>query len=61
VRRFPGNWEIPFQEENAKAAIFWRRTISQLGCRVTEVESPGLVNPDLSDDVWLRFTFNDID
>jgi predicted acetyltransferase len=61
VRRFPGNWEIPFQEENAKAAIFWRRTISQLGCRVTEVESPGLVNPDLSHDVWLRFTFNDID
>jgi predicted acetyltransferase len=61
VHSFPGNWEVPFQEENAKAAIFWRRTISQLGCEVSEVNSPMLDNPDLTHEVWLSFTITDID
>ena len=60
VHSFPGNWEVPFQEENAKAAIFWRRTISQLGCEVSEVNSPMLDNPDLAHEVWLSFTITDI-
>ena len=61
VHSFPGAWEVPFQEENAKAAIFWRRTISQLGCDVSEVNSPVLDNPDLSHEVWLSFKITDID
>ena len=61
VRSFPGAWEVPFQEENAKAAIFWRRTIAQLGCEVSEVNSPVFDNPDLSHEVWLSFTIPDID
>jgi predicted acetyltransferase len=55
VHCFPGNWEVPFQEENVKAAIFWRRTIAQLGFQVSEIESPVFGNPDSSHDVWLRF------
>ena len=61
VHSFPGAWEVPFQEENAKAAIFWRRTISQLGCEVSEVNSPVLDNSDLASEVWLSFTITDID
>jgi predicted acetyltransferase len=61
VHSFPGAWEVPFQEENAKAAIFWRRTIAQLGCEVSEVNSPVFDNPDLSHEVWLSFTIPDID
>jgi predicted acetyltransferase len=61
VHSFPGNWEVPFQKENTKAAIFWRRTISQLGREVSEVNSPMLDNPDLAHEVWLSFTITDID
>jgi predicted acetyltransferase len=61
VHSFPGNWEVPFQEENTKAAIFWRKTISQLGCEVSEVNSPMLENPDIAHEVWLSFTITDID
>ena len=61
VHSFPGAWEVPFQEENAKAAIFWRRTISQLGCEVSEVNSPVLDNSDLASEGWLSFTITDID
>ena len=45
--RFAGNWEIPFQEENVKAANFWRRTITELGYKTTEA--------NLLNDVWLSF------
>jgi predicted acetyltransferase len=48
LQKFIGNWEIPFQNENSKAASFWRRTISQLGYKATETKS------EL--DVWLSFT-----
>jgi predicted acetyltransferase len=61
VHSFPGNWEVPFQEENTKAAIFWRKTISQLGCEVSEVNSPMLENPDIAHEVWLSFTITNID
>jgi predicted acetyltransferase len=61
VHSLPGNWEVPFQEENTKAAIFWRKTISQLGCEVSEVNSPMLENPDIAHEVWLSFTITNID
>jgi predicted acetyltransferase len=50
--RFAGNWEIPFQEENVKAANFWRRTITELGYKTTEA--------NLLNDVWLSFTIANI-
>ena len=50
--RFAGNWEIPFQEENVKAANFWRRTITELGYETTEA--------NLLNDVWLSFTIANI-
>ena len=28
LRKFHGNWQIPFQTENSNAATFWRHTIS---------------------------------
>lgn len=50
--RFAGNWEIPFQEGNVKAANFWRRTITELGYETTEA--------NLLNDVWLSFTVANI-
>jgi predicted acetyltransferase len=51
LHKFAGNWEIPFQEENLKAAIFWRRKIPELGYQTTE--------SNLLNDVWLSFTTAD--
>ena len=48
LHKFVGNWEIPFQEENFKAASFWRRKIPELGYKTTETK--------LLNDVWLSFT-----
>ena len=59
LQTFVGNWEISFQEENVKAAIFWRRTISQLGFQATEVRLPVPDSPELPHDVWLSFTTTD--
>lgn len=39
LRKFTGNWAISFQNENSRAASFWRKTIKQLGYQATEVES----------------------
>ena len=46
--KFIGNWEIPFQNENAKAAAFWRKVIPELGYETTE--------SNLQNDVWLSFS-----
>ncbi len=51
LHKFAGSWEIPFQEENVKAASFWRRTITELGYETTEANS--------LNDVWLSFTIAD--
>ena len=56
LSEFPGNWEIPFQNENPKAALFWRRTIRELGYNAVETLIPVEGKPDLPHDVWLRFT-----
>ena len=47
LRKFDGNWQIPFQTENSKAAKFWRETISYLGYSVIESED--------SNEVLMRF------
>ena len=36
LQKFVGNWEIPFQNDNSKAAAFWRRTSPELGYEATE-------------------------
>ena len=48
LQKFVGNWEIPFQNENSKAAAFWRRTIPELGYEATET--------NLLNDIWLSFS-----
>jgi predicted acetyltransferase len=48
LQKFFGNWEIPFQNENPKAAAFWRSTIPELGYETTET--------NLLNDVWLSFS-----
>ena len=47
LRKFHGNWQIPFQTEKSKAAKFWRQTISFLGYSVGESEE--------SNEVLMRF------
>jgi predicted acetyltransferase len=48
LSKFEGNWEIPFQIENPRAARFWRKTIFDFGYEVTEAK--------VLNDVWLSFT-----
>jgi predicted acetyltransferase len=50
----PGTWEIPFQEENAAAAWFWRGVAARAardGVREERRGVPG--KPHISPDVWL--------
>ena len=53
---FPGKWEIPFQAANLKGAKFWRKTISALGFKSSELSLPIEGQPDLPHDLWLSFT-----
>ncbi len=53
----PGAWEIPFQEENATAARFWRSVAagaSRDGLHEELRPVPG--KPHIPDDVWLTVT-----
>jgi predicted acetyltransferase len=59
LQRFKGNWEISFQNENARAAAFWRSIIPQLGIQVSETSLPVAGKPELPHDVWLIFTNSD--
>ena len=59
LQKFQGNWEIPFQNENPRAAIFWRKTITELGYVATEVNLPVVDKPELPHDVWLSFSSSD--
>ena len=36
LRKFNGNWQIPFQSNNPNAATFWRKTIASLGYSARE-------------------------
>lgn len=59
LRRHPGHWEIPFQEENPRAAAFWRRLAAALLDDVSEraLGVPG--KRHLPPDVWLSGTLSD--
>jgi len=53
---YPGLWEIPFQEENAAAARFWRRVAAEVGESVSEERRPVPGKPHIPPDVWLILT-----
>lgn len=54
LRRHPGVWEIPFQEENIGAARFWRE-LAELaaGHEWSEETRPVPMKPHIPDDVWI--------
>jgi predicted acetyltransferase len=56
ILRHPGEWVIPFQNENPRAAAFWRRLAAELLGDVAEktLAIPG--KPHLPADVWLSGT-----
>jgi predicted acetyltransferase/ADP-ribose pyrophosphatase YjhB (NUDIX family) len=53
IGRHPGEWVIPFQNENPRAAAFWRRLAAEMLDDVAEktLAVPG--KPHLPADVWL--------
>lgn len=54
MRRHPGRWEIAFQEENPRAARFWRRVATDLAAEPwTEERRPVPDKPHLPSDTWL--------
>lgn len=56
VGRHPGPWGIPFQEENAGAARFWRDVATRVaGAAWTEELRPGPGSADAVSDVWVSF------
>jgi len=56
LARHPGEWVIPFQNENPRAAAFWRRVAGEVLDDVTEktVAVPG--KRHLPPDVWMTGT-----
>ena len=56
MRRFPGRWEVGFQNENPKAARFWRRLAAEIGSDVSERLQPVPNKPHIPDDVILSFS-----
>jgi ADP-ribose pyrophosphatase YjhB (NUDIX family)/predicted acetyltransferase len=58
AREVAGRWAIPFQNENPRAAAFWRRLAAGLLTDVSELtlEVPG--KSHLPDDVWLTGTLS---
>ena len=55
IGRFPGRWEVGFQNENPSAARFWRRLASEIGTNVQERLQPVPDKPHIPDDVILSF------
>ena len=51
--RHPGAWVIPFQNENPRAAAFWRRLAAETMTDVSERTIPVPGKEHLPDDVWL--------
>ncbi len=56
VTAHPGRWEIPFQDENPRAAAFWRRFALETLTDVSERTIPVPGKEHLPDDVWLSGT-----
>ena len=56
ISAYSGKWEIPFQNENPKAARFWRQLVAALGYQSSEELIAVEGKDHLPPDVWLRFT-----
>jgi predicted acetyltransferase len=57
LRRFPGPWEVAFQEENPAAARFWRRVAAEAAPgRWTEERRQDPTKPFIPPDVWITLT-----
>jgi predicted acetyltransferase/ADP-ribose pyrophosphatase YjhB (NUDIX family) len=56
LRAHPGRWDIAFQEENPRAARFWRRLGDEVLSGSTEETLPVPDKPYLPPDVWLTGT-----
>jgi predicted acetyltransferase/8-oxo-dGTP pyrophosphatase MutT (NUDIX family) len=50
---YPGRWTIPFQNENPRAAAFWRRLAANVFVDVIEKTFAVPDKPHLPHDVWL--------
>jgi len=57
IGRYPGSWEVGFQNENPSAARFWRRLAAEIGTDVRERLQPVPDKPHIPDDVILSFEF----
>jgi predicted acetyltransferase len=56
IAQHPGQWEVPFQENNATAVRFWRRVATEMaGDAWTEEKRPIPGDPDAPPDVWISF------
>jgi predicted acetyltransferase/ADP-ribose pyrophosphatase YjhB (NUDIX family) len=53
LARHPGPWVVPFQNENPRAAAFWRRLAADVLEDVAEQTLPVHGKPHLPPDVWL--------
>jgi predicted acetyltransferase len=54
--RYPGRWEVPFQEANAIGGRFWRRLAREVARgEVQEERRPVPGKPEVPHDVWLTF------
>jgi predicted acetyltransferase/8-oxo-dGTP pyrophosphatase MutT (NUDIX family) len=53
IGRHPGPWAVPFQNENPRAATFWRRVCPGLLAEVAETTYAVPGKPHLPADVWL--------
>jgi predicted acetyltransferase/ADP-ribose pyrophosphatase YjhB (NUDIX family) len=56
LARHPGTWVIPFQDENPRAAAFWRRLAADVVDDVAEERFPVPGKPHLPPDVWISGT-----
>jgi predicted acetyltransferase/ADP-ribose pyrophosphatase YjhB (NUDIX family) len=56
LARHPGEWVVPFQDENPRAAAFWRRLAAEVLDDVSEHTYAVPGKPHLPPDVWLSGT-----
>lgn len=56
IERYPGDWEIAFQDDNPGAPQFWKRVVSDLvGAAWREEWRPVPDKPQVTPDHWLLF------
>ncbi|MFF4988325.1 GNAT family N-acetyltransferase [Streptosporangium saharense] len=57
LARYPGAWEVAFQDVNVTAVRFWRRVASEIAGEAWKEEPrPVPDRPDLPPDRWISFT-----